>query len=128
MVRQQALRDFAQSMSYFFSGTPRRLSWRTAGRHEGFRIVALKPEHLRRVSRHVGEIWVPKAGWLRFRWSRPVPEGAKSYRVTRDRSGRWHIAFAAIPASIPAPGTGQVDGIDRGVAVSAALFTGELLQ
>jgi transposase len=128
MVRQQALRDFAQSMSYFFSGTHRRPSWRKAGRHEGFRIVALKPEHLRRVSRHVGEIWVPKAGWLRFRWSRPVPEGVKSYRVTRDRSGRWHIAFAAIPAPIPAPGTGQVVGIDRGVAVSAALSTGELLQ
>mgnify|MGYP002401966651 CR=1 FL=1 len=37
---------------------------------------------------------IPKAGWVRFRWSRPVPPGAKSYRVTMDRAGRWHIAFA----------------------------------
>ena len=55
-------------------------------------------------------------------------EGAKSYRVTMDRAGRWHVAFAVIPAPVPAPGNGQVVGIDRGVAVSAALSTGELLH
>ena len=71
---------------------------------------------------------MPKAGWVRFRWSRAVPQGVKSYRVTMDRAGRWHIAFAVIPAPIPAPGNGQAVGIDRGVAVSAALSTGELLH
>jgi transposase len=45
-----------------------------------------------------------------------------------DRAGRWHVAFAAIPAPVPAPGNGQTVGIDRGVAVSAALSTGELLR
>jgi putative transposase len=67
----------------------------------------------------------PKAGWVRFRWSRAVPAGVKSYRVTMDRGARWHVAFAAIPPPIPAPGNGQAVGIDRGVAVSAALATGE---
>jgi transposase len=52
----------------------------------------------------------------------------KSYRVTRDRAGRWHVAFAAIPDPVPAPGNGQVVGIDRGVAVPAALSTGESLR
>jgi transposase len=51
----------------------------------------------------------------------------KSYRVTRDRAGRWHVAFAVVPAPIPGPGDGQTVGIDRGVAVSAALSTGEML-
>ena len=83
---------------------------------------------MRRVSRKVGQVWVPKAGWVRFRWSRAVPAGAKSYRVTMDRAGRWHIAFAVIPDPVPAPGNGQAVGIDRGVAVSAALSTGELLH
>ncbi len=83
---------------------------------------------MRRVSRNVGQVWVPKAGWVRFRWSRAVPPGVKSYRVTMDRAGRWHVAFAVIPAPVPAPGNGQVVGIDRGVAVSAALSTGELLH
>ena len=128
MVQQQALRDFAQAMANFFAGTHRKPSWRKAGRNEGFRIVAVRPGHVRRLSRKTGEIWVPKAGWVRFRWSRAVPPDARSYRVTCDRADRWHIAFTAVPDPVPAPGNGQAVGIDRGVAVSAALSTGELLH
>jgi putative transposase len=130
-VQQQALRDFTQAMAAFFdpknpAGRP---SWRKAGRDEGFRIVGRGRQwEVRRVSRKVGQVWVPKAGWVRFRWSRAVPPGVKSYRVTRDRAGRWHVAFAVVPDPIPAPGNGEVIGIDRGVAVSAALSTGQLLH
>ncbi len=131
-VQQQALRDFTQAMTAFFDpGNPAgRPSWRKAGRDEGFRIVGRRGQQwdVRRVSRHVGEVWVPKAGWVRFRWSRAVPAGVKSYRVSMDRAGRWHVAFAVIPGPVPAPGNGQVVGIDRGVAVSAALSTGQLLH
>jgi len=35
---------------------------------------------------------------------------------------------AALPSPFPVPGTGEVVGVDRGVAVSAALSTGELLH
>ena len=125
-VQQQALRDFDRAMKNFFGGTHRRPTFRKAGRADGFRIVAVKPGHVRRLNRRAGEVWVPKAGWVRFRWSRAVP-AAKSHRVTLDRSGRWHVAFAVIPAAVPGPGTGAVAGVDRGVAVSAALSTGELL-
>jgi putative transposase len=126
-VQQQALRDFGRARKNFFGGTHRRPAFRKAGRADGFRIVAVKPGHVRRLNRRAGEVWVPKAGWVRFRWSRAVPP-ASSYRVTADRSGRWHVAFAVIPAAIPGPGTGKVVGVDRGVAVSAALSTGELLR
>jgi IS605 OrfB family transposase len=128
-VQQQALRDFTQAMRNFFAGTHGKPSWRKAGRNEGFRIVGHRGMHwdVRRVSRNVGEVRVPRIGWVRFRWSRPVPPGAKSFRVTRDRAGRWHIAFAVQPDPIDGPGTGEVVGIDRGVAVSAALSTGETL-
>jgi len=127
MVQQQALRDFAQATANCFAGTHGRPSWRKAGRDEGFRVVALPSGGVRRLSRHVGEVRVPKAGWVRFRWSRAVPAGVKSYRVTRDRAGRWHVAFAVIPEPVPGPGHGETVGIDRGVAVSAALSTGEML-
>ena len=130
-VQQQALRDFGQAMAAFFdpANPAGRPSWRKAGRHEGFRIVGRGRQWgVRRVSRKAGQVWVPRAGWVRFRWSRAVPPGAKSYRVTMDRAGRWHIAFAVIPGPVPAPGNGQTVGIDRGVAVSAALSTGELLR
>jgi putative transposase len=132
MVQQQALRDFAQAMAAFFdpanpAGPP---SWRKARRDEGFRIVGRRGRQwdVRRLNRKAGEVWIPKVGWVRFRWSRAVPPGVKSYRVTMDRVGRWHIAFAAIPDPVPGPGNGKVVGIDRGVAVSAALSTGDLLH
>ncbi|MDT5128892.1 MAG: putative transposase [Mycobacterium sp.] len=127
-VQQQALRDFAQAMRNFFGGTHRRPRWRKAGVHEGFRQVGVKPHHVERLNRRIGRVWVPKVGWLRFRLSRPVPAGVKSYRVTRDRAGRWHLAFAHIPDPVAGPCDGSVVGIDRGVAVSAALSTGELLH
>jgi transposase len=120
MVQQQALRDFAQAMAAFFdpanpAGPP---SWRKARWDEGFRIVGRRGRQwdVRRLNRKAGEAWIPKVGWVRFRWSRAVPPGG------------WHIAFAAIPDPVPGPGNGEVVGIDRGVAVSAALSTGELLH
>ena len=131
-VQQQALLDFGQAMAAFFDpGNPAgRPSWRKAGRDEGFRITGRRGRQwdVRRLSRKTGQVWVPKAGWVRFRWSRAVPPDAKSYRVTMDRAGRWHVAFAVIPGPVPAPGNGQAVGIDRGVAVSAALSTRELLH
>lgn len=127
IVQQQAIRDHDQAMRNFFAGTHRRPSWRKAGHDEGFRVVAVKPGDMRRLNRNWACVKIPKAGWVRFRWSRDVPVDVKSYRVTRDCSGRWHVAFAVIPEPIPAPGTGAVVGIDRGVTVSAALSTGEKL-
>jgi putative transposase len=131
-VQQQALRDFTQAMAAFVdpASPAGRPSWRKAGRDEGFRITGRRGQHwdVRQLSRKTGEVRVPKAGWVRFRRSRTVPPDAKSYRVTKDRAGRWHVAFAVIPAPVPAPGNGQTVGIDRGVAVSAALSTGQPLH
>jgi putative transposase len=127
-VQQQALRDFAQAMRNFFHGTHRRPTWRKAGKHEGFRQVGLKPRHIKRLSRRYGQVWIPKVGWVRVRWTRAIADTVKSYRVTLDRAGRWHIAFAVIPDPIAGPGDGSVVGVDRGVAISVALSSGELLR
>jgi putative transposase len=56
-----------------------------------------------------------------------MPE-CKSYRVTIDPAGRWHVAFAVVSEPVPAPGTGEAVGIDRGVVITAALSTGEKLH
>jgi putative transposase len=144
IVQQQALRDFHQAWSNYVAALrtwrvrvarlptgehpspPGPPSWRKRGRDEGFRVVAVEPGEVRRLNWNWGAVKVPKLGWVRFRWSRAVP-AATSYRVTCDRAGRWHVAFAAVPPAIPAPGNGRVVGVDRGVTVSAALSTGELL-
>ncbi|TDO49774.1 helix-turn-helix protein, partial [Kribbella sp. VKM Ac-2527] len=125
-VQQQALRDFDQAVKNFYAGTHRRPTWREAGVHEGFRIVGGQASRIVKLNRKWAAVNVPKVGSVRFRLSRAIPD-AKSYRITRDRMGRWYLAFAAIPEPIPAPGTGEVVGVDRGVTVSAALSNGELL-
>jgi transposase len=128
-VQQQALRDFARAMAGFFAGAHGRPSWRKAGRDEGFRVTGRRGRQwdVRRLNRNWGQVRVPKAGWVRFRWSRAVPADARSFRVTRDWAGRWHVAFAVMPDPVHGPGTGEAVGIDRGVTVSAALSTGETL-
>ena len=121
--------------SNFFTGAHRRPTWRKAGVHEGFRQVGFRPHHVERLNRRFGRVWVPKVGWVRFRLSRPVPEGVKSYRVTRDRAGRWHIAFAHIPDPMRSgrwqrgrhrPRRGRVRGaVDRRTAARPGLTAGE---
>src|ERR1035441_5677888 len=96
-VQQQALRDLDQAWRKFFAGTHGRPTWRKRAQHEGFRIVGTQGFRVRQDSRRWSSALIPKVGWVSFRRSRAVPD-AKSYRVTRDRSGRWHIAFASIPA------------------------------
>ncbi len=130
MVQQQALRDFDQAIRNFFHGTHRKPSWRKAGRDDGFRIVGQQGNQwdVHQLNRHSGHVRIPKAGWVRFRWSREIPEGVKSYRVNRDRAGHWHVAFAHVPAPLPGPGTGEIVGIDRGVTVTLALSDGTMLQ
>jgi transposase len=84
--------------------------------NEGFRITGRRGRQwdVRRLSRKTGQVWVPKAGWVRFRRSRAVPPDAKSYRVTRDRADRWHVAFAVIPA-IARLRARQKAGLNRGI-------------
>src|SRR6202167_4295877 len=101
-VQQQALRDFTRAMKAFFdpANPAGRPSWRKAGRDEGFRIVGRGRQwEVRRLSRKTGQVWVPKAGWVRFRWSRALPPGAKSYRRIL-RSG-WGLLVRRLQDKAP---------------------------
>jgi putative transposase len=99
IVQQQALRDFHAAYASWFaslrewrsrtvkfppeerSAAPSPPGWRKRDVNEGFRVVAVGPGDIRRLNRRWGQVAVPKLGWVRFRWSRPVPP-ARSYRVT----------------------------------------------
>jgi len=78
-----------------------------------------------RTTGHGPVCWWAKIGWVWFKRSRALMDW-KSYRITGERAGRWHIAFAVIPEPIPAPGVGAVVGVDRGVTLAVALSTGEM--
>jgi transposase len=124
-VQQQALRDYDRALAAFFdpgnpAGKPQYRSKRGA---QGFVIRDVKA---RRVSRKWGEVFVPKGGWVRFRWSRPLPERPGMARVSLDRTGRWHVAFpAAQPAVARGPEPKSAVGIDRGVRTALVTSDGQ---
>jgi hypothetical protein len=94
VVQQQALRDLAQAFANFLErpehfGYP---TFRGKGVNEGFRLVG-QAFSVQELSTRWGAVWVPKAGRIRFRLSRPLPGGVKSCRIKRDRAGRWHVSF-----------------------------------
>lgn len=118
-VQQQALRDFDQAMQNWWGKTHQRPRWRKYGVHEGFRQVAVRPHHIQQINRRWGQVQVPKVGLVKFRWTRDIPAvDVKSYRVTLDRSGRWHVAFALVPPAVPGPKTAEIVGVDRGVTIA----------
>jgi transposase len=79
----------------------------------------------RRVSHRWGEVLIPKCGWVRFRWTRPTPGKVCVAQVTLDRSGRWHVSFAASQPPLDRQPTGAVVGIDRGVRTALVISDGQ---
>ena len=128
VVGQQALRDFRQACTNWWKGTHRRPTWRKARESNGFRIVDGHGIRVGQINRKWSRAWIPGLGWVRFRRTRPVSNEAKSFRVTLDSCGRWHIAFAVKPEPITAPGNGEVVGVDRGVTATLALSSGETMH
>lgn len=123
-VQQQALRDFGTAMAAFFDKeTPAgRPGFRSRRGPQGFVIRDTK---VRRVSRKWGEVFVPKCGWVRFRWTRPLPEKLGMARVTLDRAARWHVSFPAPQPAVRRQPSGAAVGIDRGVRTALVTSGGQ---
>ena len=74
-----------------------------------------------------GEVKLPKLGWVRLRWDRAIPGTVKNITVSR-RADQWTVAAQyEIEAPEPAPSALPAVGIDRGVAVFAALSDGTMI-
>ncbi|WP_240797578.1 transposase [Streptomyces sp. F001] len=86
-----------------------------------------------RVHRRWGLVNIPKAGRVRFRWTKDLPIGKQAHadnritgaRLVKDSLG-WHIVFRVQTVeSKVEPHAGPEVGIDLGVAVPLALSDGE---
>ncbi|WP_329368639.1 RNA-guided endonuclease InsQ/TnpB family protein [Streptomyces sp. NBC_01483] len=149
-VQQQALKDFATAKNARFASGFGEPTWRRKQVHEGFRVIGTGrvPEFesdgspklnakskqvlgrsvvVQRLNRRWARVKVPGCGWVRLRLTRAELPAAKTFRVTF-RNGQWHIAFAVVPEPIEASAAGEVIGIDRGVAITAALSDGRKLN
>ena len=123
-VQQQALRDFETAMRAFFdpANPAARPGFRSRRGVQGF---AVRDTKARRVNRRWGEVWVPKCGWVRFRWTRPLAGKLGLARVTCDRAGRWHVSFPGPQPPIARADRGGAVGVDRGVRTALVTSGGQ---
>jgi IS605 OrfB family transposase len=123
---QQTLRDLDRAYLNFFAGVARYPRFRSRRREVGIRFP--QAVRIRRVNRRWGEIMLPKLGWVRFRWSRPVGGEIRHATIKRDALG-WHVSLCVRSDARPArPKVAGPVGVDRGVRVLAATSDGELVS
>jgi putative transposase len=79
---------------------------------------------VRRVSRRMAQVRLPKLGWVTFRLSCPIDGVVRNATVSRDGLG-WHVSFGVYrPEPVEPPiHTGPPVGVDVGVACSVFLST-----
>lgn len=123
--QQQALRDLDQAYQRFFRGVSDYPTHRKKGVNDSFRATGREVE-VRRHNDKWASAWLPKIGWVKFRWTREISGSVLNVTVSHNADG-WHISFAGTregtsPQSLPAI------GIDRGVANTLTLSSGEMMS
>ena len=130
---QQAVRDADQAYRNFFSslsgkrkgrrvGAPRFKSRRDS--RQAARFTRQSRFEVRQTTHGVGKVRIPKAGWVRFALSRPLPADPSSVTVIREADGRYYVSFVV---DVPAPEQhtpvhpGRAAGIDLGLSDFAAI-------
>jgi putative transposase len=121
---EQALRDLDTAFNRFFAGITDYPTPRRRGINESFRFKGREVE-VKRINRNWSAARLPKIGWVRFRDTRPMTGKLKNVTVSLNPLG-WHISFAREIEHDTVVWSGPAVGIDRGVANSIALSTGEL--
>ena len=121
---QQVLKTYVKAWRNFFEGRARPPEFK--GRFRSRMAVDVPQGRdlaVKRLSRRLGSVRVPKVGVVRFRWSGPIPGvGGEPGRLTgarlvKDALG-WHVVFRtevdkAGPASHHRPGGGDRSGRQR---------------
>ncbi|MEU0517403.1 transposase [Streptosporangium sp. NPDC006007] len=122
-VLQQTLKDLDQAVKTHGAWKVR---WRSHRRWSpSFRFPDAKQIVVERVGRRWGRAKLPKLGWVRFRWSRPLGGTVRSATISRD--GRhWFVSFLVEDGqTTPEAHPGPAVGIDRGVVVAATTSDGD---
>ncbi len=125
---QQAVKDLDRAYQNWWSGRAHAPKPRRRGVNDTMRFPDPATFDFRRLSRRLGEVKLPKLGWVRLRWDRQIAGEVKNITVSR-RAGVWSVAAQyehevadPVPSALPAV------GIDRGVAAFAALSDGTLIK
>ncbi|MGI5351424.1 RNA-guided endonuclease InsQ/TnpB family protein [Streptomyces sp. CA-250714] len=127
-VLQQTLRDLDKACREH--GTFK-VRWRSKVRWSpSFRFPAGNLIRVERLGRKWGRVKLPKLGWVRFRWSRPLGGEIRSATLSR-KAGRWYISFLVDDQTVTPSRHAMPDaavGVDRGVKTAAVTSDGEFFD
>lgn len=122
---QSALKDLDRAFQNFFAGRASFPRFKRKGAGDGFHLKDKAYLGFKRLNRSKGAIRVPKVGWIKLRGYRPLGGELRNVTINR-RNGHWFAAVAwQVETPDPTPSTLPSVGIDRGIAIFAALSTGE---
>ncbi|MEV6523028.1 transposase [Longispora sp. NPDC051575] len=104
--------------------------WRGRSRWTPSMRFPVRPRSLlvQRLGRKVGQVKLPKLGWVRFRWSRP-PGGVVRSATVSYSAGRWWVSLLVEDGQATPERHARSEkavGIDRGVKVAVATSNGML--
>ena len=121
---QQALKDLDRAYQNWWAGRASAPIPRKKGLHDSFRFPDPVSLRVERTGRSSGRIRLPKLGWVRLRGWYAIPGDICNATVSR-RAGQWHVAVQWEREAVEsAPSELPSIGIDRGIAVFAALSDG----
>ncbi|GAA1897857.1 RNA-guided endonuclease InsQ/TnpB family protein [Asanoa iriomotensis] len=123
-ILQQTLRDLEKACKTHGTWN---VHWRSKAKTQpSFRFPDPNQIKVERLNRRWGRAKLPKLGWVRFRWTRPIGGTVRNATVGR-QAGRWYISFCVEDGvSEVAPNGLRPVGVDRGVAVALATSDGDL--
>jgi putative transposase len=124
----QALRDLDRAYANFFAGRAGYPSPRRKGVNDAFQFLG-REVGVKRLNGKWSAVRLPKIGWVKFRDTRPSRGRVLNATVSASAEG-WHVSFACEIERSEASGHSSLPavGIDRGVANTLTLSTGELLR
>jgi putative transposase len=123
---EQALRDLDAAYAAFFAGRGRYPSFCRKGDREAVRFHA-RDCRVAKLNARWATVRIPNIGEVKFRHTRAMGE-TRNVTVSCDGLG-WHVSFACV-VEVPEAAASHLPsvGIDRGVANTLALSTGEMLS
>lgn len=111
---QQTLRDLDRAFADFFKGGKGHPRFRAKG-DDSFRFPDSKQF---RIDEANCRVFLPKLGYIKFRRSRPLPEGAIPKNITVIREGgHWFVSFSIVfEEAEPEAPAGEPVALDFGIA------------
>ena len=118
---QQAIKDLDRAYTNFFEGRAAYPTYRRKFDTQSIRY----PQRFKVSNKRV---YLPKVGWVKCIFHRPIEGEMKQCTVTQTKSGRYFVSISVeMEVEEPVPTNGSV-GIDLGLTTFAALSTGEKID